>query len=151
VQCLETPARQRQHLRSAPGNAVEEPPGNAAQLDQGITTVLGGRYNRISALAQRPRGSAQVRGPERRAVAADQHRERMTSQRPFERTVHAIAQIAAALGLKACVEALSHSCEKDLLDSRRTGQVNVADSRSTRGLERPLDHSCMQPGGALLA
>lgn len=151
MQRREPATRARQYLRAAPRNAVEKPARYASQPDQGVATVLGGCQHRIGARAQRARGGAQVRGPECRAVAADEHRIRMIAQLLQESAVHAIADIAPALGAKRNLEALLKLLEKDVSDPGRTIQNDAAESGIKRGANGSLYQARVQSGGAIFA
>ena len=141
----------RQHLRAAPGNAVEQPPRSPPQADQGVAAVRARRKHCVGALAQGPRGSAQIGRPERRAIAADQDHIRMLAERALECAMHAIAKIASTLGLKADLEALPVPNEKIMPHTGRAAQEHFVEPGGNRCLQRPHHKSGMQPRRALFA
>src|SRR5262245_1898500 len=94
----QAPPGLREHLRAAPLDAAEEAARIAPQADERIAAVLGGRKHRARAVLQRARRGAQVRGFQGRAVAADQDGALMLFEHTREGPMHALAEIAVALG-----------------------------------------------------
>src|SRR5262249_41097377 len=74
AETLEPAARLRKYLRATPIDAAEKTPRVAPQADQRIAAVFRGREHRVRPVSKSARRGAQVRGLERRTVAANQDR-----------------------------------------------------------------------------